>query len=100
MKSNAWTAWAVKNSVVIICFTVLAICFGKWWIVLFSALFTSSLVRKTAASRICDGCGKAIYSMDPDAIDEKLKKAGWVRWKNGDHWEDYCPKCQQNRKVE
>ena len=36
-------AWALKNSVVVICFTVLAISFGKWWIILFSCLFYSSL---------------------------------------------------------
>ena len=32
--------WSIiKNMVTIICFTVLAIVFNKWWIVFFSALF-------------------------------------------------------------
>lgn len=33
----------LKNAIAIICFTILAIVFGKWWIVLFSALVLSSL---------------------------------------------------------
>jgi hypothetical protein len=32
-----------NNTVVVICFTVLAIVFGKWWIVLFSALLMDSI---------------------------------------------------------
>lgn len=31
----------IKNSISLICFTILAIVFNKWWIVFFSALFTS-----------------------------------------------------------
>ena len=34
---------AIKNAVAIICFTVLAIVFNKWWIVFFSALFLNSV---------------------------------------------------------
>lgn len=37
---------AIKNAVVIICFTVLAIVFDKWWIVFFSALFLNSVEHK------------------------------------------------------
>lgn len=37
---------AIKNAVVIICFTVLAIVFNKWWIVFFSALFLNSVEHK------------------------------------------------------
>ena len=33
--------WCIKNSIVIICFTVLAIVFDTWWIVLGAALFIS-----------------------------------------------------------
>lgn len=36
----------MKNSVVIICWTALAIFFGKWWIALFAVLFTSNLESK------------------------------------------------------
>ena len=95
MSRSAWTAWAVKNSIVMICFTALAVHFNHWWIVLFAAFFVSSLERKSAASRVCDGCGKIIYSLDWDAIDEKTERAGWIRRKNGDRWEDYCPECQR-----
>lgn len=34
---------SIRNAVVIICFTVLAIVFDKWWIVFFSALFWSNV---------------------------------------------------------
>ena len=75
MSKSAWTAWAVKNSVVMLCFAALAIHFNHWWIVLFAAFFMSSLERKSPASRVCDGCGKTIYSLDWDAIDEKIGRA-------------------------
>ena len=29
----------IVNSIIIICFTILAVVFSKWWIILFSALF-------------------------------------------------------------
>lgn len=89
------SAWAVKNSVVVICFTVLAVSFGKWWIVLFAGFFTSSLKMGPTVSRVCDGCGKTIYSLDWSEIDEKCKSAGWVRQKNRGEWEDFCPDCQK-----
>ncbi len=95
MSKGAWAAWAVKNSVVILCFTGLAIHFDQWWIALFALFFTSSLERKSPIGRACNGCGKTIYSQDWDAIDEKARKAGWVRQKSGDSWEDYCPECQK-----
>ena len=31
--------WCIKNSIVMICFTILAIVFDAWWIALFGALF-------------------------------------------------------------
>lgn len=33
----------IRNCVTLICFTILAIIFKHWWIVLFSALFTTSV---------------------------------------------------------
>ena len=36
----------LKNIAMITCFTILAIVFKKWWIVLFSALFYSSINSK------------------------------------------------------
>lgn len=44
---HAWWAWAVKNSVVMICWTALAIYFGKWWIAIFGALCLSHLKTET-----------------------------------------------------
>ena len=76
MSKSAWTAWAVKNSVVMLCFAALAIHFNHWWIVLFAAFFMSSLERKSPASRVCDGCGKTIYSLDWDAIDVEDRAGG------------------------
>lgn len=37
-----------KNTAMVICFTVLAIVFRHWWIVLFSAFFLSSFKYKKA----------------------------------------------------
>ena len=39
----AWISICIKNVAVIICFTVLAIHFGHWWIALFSILVFSSI---------------------------------------------------------
>ena len=38
---------SIKNAVAMVCFTVLAIVFNKWWISLFSTLFWSSLKLKS-----------------------------------------------------
>lgn len=43
MIKHIWWAWALKNSISIVCWTILAIYFNKWWIALFAALFLSSL---------------------------------------------------------
>lgn len=45
-KHMIW-AWAVKNSISTICWTALAIFFGKWWIALFGVLFLSDISTKT-----------------------------------------------------
>lgn len=89
-----WMALAVKNSIVVICFTALAVHFNHWWIVLFSALFTSSLKTKLIASRFCDGCGKVIYAEDMD-IDRAMVRNGWIRRKCHGEWKDFCPMCQK-----
>ena len=33
--------WCIKNGIAMVCFTVLAIVFEAWWIVLFAILFMS-----------------------------------------------------------
>lgn len=37
---------AIKNSISLICFTILALVFQKWWIVFFSGLFLTSVKDK------------------------------------------------------
>jgi hypothetical protein len=39
------TPVVIKNCITLICFTILAIIFKHWWIVLFSALFTVSIKK-------------------------------------------------------
>ena len=46
MIKHEWSAWALKNSVTIACWTILAIYFNKWWIALFAVLFLSSISTK------------------------------------------------------
>lgn len=40
--SGMWPVM-LKNSVALVCWTVLAVVFGRWWIALFSVLFLSSV---------------------------------------------------------
>ena len=96
MNKSAWWAWAVKNSICIICWTALAIIFNKWWIALFAGLFISSLQGEHVKQyyRICDKCGK--YSPYADSHNEaldKAKEAGWIHYVDGN--KDYCPECQK-----
>lgn len=88
MKNIEWVAWVIKNSVVMICFTTVAIFFGKWWIILFSIIWLSNMKTESSTRRICDGCGRVID------LDGEARRAGWVRRKNGEKWEDFCPECQ------
>ena len=46
MAKHIYWAWALKNSVAIACWTILAIYFNKWWIALFAVLFLSSISTK------------------------------------------------------
>ena len=39
--------WCIKNSVVIICFTALAVLFNHWWIIFFALLFMSDYKEVT-----------------------------------------------------
>jgi len=95
-KSNMW-AWAIKNSICVICWTVLAIVFDKWWIALFGILFLSSLTTSVSKYRICDKCGKhSPYANSHNEALNKAKEAGWVHYVDGD--KDYCPDCQEINK--
>ena len=50
MNKHAWWALAAKNSVVIICWTAIAIYFGKWWIALFGLLGFTYLKTRSDGS--------------------------------------------------
>lgn len=96
-KNLIW-AWAIKNSIVVIAWTALAIIFNKWWIALFALLFVSSLETKHKTYRMCDGCGK--HSSYADSHNEALNKAqeaGWLHVVEGD--KDYCPDCRKEREL-
>ena len=92
-KHTVW-AWTLKNSTVMVCWTILAIHFDKWWIILFAALFVSGLETKYRSYRVCDKCGK--HSPHADSYNEaldKAKEAGWIHIVEGN--KDYCPECQK-----
>ena len=92
-KSTVW-AWAIKNSVCMICWVILAIVFDKWWIALFGLLFMSAFQTKVGQCRVCDKCGKrSPYADSHNEALDKAKAAGWVHYESTNT--DYCPDCQQ-----
>ena len=93
MNRSDMVAVMAKNSICVICWTVLAIIFGKWWIALFGALFLTSYNTVENYYRVCDKCGKHSPSADSynEALD-KAKAAGWLHIVDGN--EDYCPNCR------
>lgn len=100
MNKGAWWAWAIKNSVCLICWTALAIVFNKWWIALFAMLFMSSLSTETAHKkvRLCDKCGRHSPYADSEAEAlEKAKEAGWAHFEDGNR--DYCPECRRQMGI-
>jgi hypothetical protein len=99
MNKHAYWAWAIKNSTVMICFTVLTLTFNKWWIVLFAMFFLSDLrtTPTTAYYRVCDICGEhSPYAKSPEEALKKAEEAGWIHYKGLNT--DYCPKCKNERK--
>jgi hypothetical protein len=44
-KIYLYTILAIENSITVVCFTLLAIVFKIWWIVLLSALFTTYIKK-------------------------------------------------------
>lgn len=99
-KNNIYWIVATKNTLVLICFTVLSIVFHKWWIVFFSAFFLTSVKHLPLYYRICDGCGKhSEYADNYDEALEKAKKAGWIKIKKDNKWYDYCPECQNKNNI-
>lgn len=99
MKNNIWFITAIHNAVCIICFTVLATVFRKWWIALFSILFMLFVNTKPIHYyfRTCDKCGEqSEYANTPDEALDKAIKSGWLHIAYGN--KDYCPKCKYNIK--
>lgn len=93
-KHITW-AWAFKNSIVMMCWTALALHFEKWWIAIFACLCFSELKTSLGKYRICDNCGKhSPYANSHNEALDKAKEAGWITVRKGDKWEDYCPECQ------
>ena len=85
----------IINTVALICFTILAIVFHKWWIVLFALLFMSSIETKHKFYRVCDSCGK--HSPAADSYNKALdaaKDSGWKHITEGN--KDYSPDCKNN----
>ena len=96
MNKSAWWAWAVKNSICVICWAALAVYFNKWWIALFGVLFLNDLkLGRGKHYRVCDECGRhSPYADNYNEGLDKAKEAGWVRWKKNGVLGDYCPECQ------
>ena len=83
----------LKNAIVMICWTVLAIIFNKWWIAFFAVLFFSNLTTKTNHYKVCDRCGKRGPSgFDKEDAAIKAERYGWIHFTNPD--EDICPECK------
>ena len=100
MNKGAWWAWAIKNSICLICWVALAIVFNKWWIALFAMLFMSSLSTETVHKKVrfCDKCGKhSPYADSEVEALEKAKEAGWVHYEDGNR--DYCPECRKQMGI-
>lgn len=98
MKKNLEWAWAIKNSVCVICWTALAIVFDRWWIALFAILFLSSLITAYKSYRICDGCGKhGPYADSYNEAIDKAKEAGWIHFEERN--KDYCPDCKAYKNI-
>lgn len=92
MNRSDMIAVMAKNSICVICWTVLAVIFSKWWIALFAALFMTSYETVRNYYRVCDKCGK--HSPSARSYNEALDKAtaaGWTHIVEGN--KDYCPDC-------
>ena len=82
----------IYNIIVLVCFTVLAVVFNKWWVILFAFLFCAFPKYNGRRFRICDCCGRASESgaTSEEAI-ERAEKCGWRHIEGTD--KDFCPEC-------
>lgn len=97
-KNTMW-AWAIKNSICVICWVILAIIFNKWWIALFGLLFLTDIKYQGAGTyRVCDKCGKhGPYTNSYNEALDKAREAGWLHIVEGN--KDYCPDCQKEKEI-
>lgn len=99
MNKNIFWPWAIKNSICIICWTILAIVFDNWLLALLGGLFITSIKTEDMKYyyRYCDKCGKhSPYAKSYNEAIDKAKAAGWIIRKIGDKWDDRCPECQDD----
>lgn len=81
---------SIYNIINIICWTIIAILFDKWWILLFSILTYASLKHR-AYRKVCDNCGKKGPPAESSAdAESKAKAAGWIKYDDKDFC---CLKC-------
>lgn len=82
------------NIISTVCWTILAIVFGHWWIALFGLLFMQSV--KSLHRRVCDKCGATSpYAETREKAIEVAEKHGWKHYKTTN--EDFCPKFLRNK---
>lgn len=95
MKHKIYLYVCLKNAVVMICWTVLAIIFGRWWIALFAALFMVSIKNQQGIRIRCDLCGVCGPTCeDADKARLMAQKSGWLCIIEDDTHKDYCPNCR------
>lgn len=82
------------NIFCVLCWALLAVCFGKWWIGLFALLFMAFPHTVKLHYRICDKCGK--HGPMASNHNEAINSAVLCGWKHiSESNQDYCPDCQQ-----
>jgi hypothetical protein len=92
---NVLWAYVLKNSISLICWTIIALVFNKSWLVFFSILFLNGLemTYEYKYFRVCDKCGKrSPYAESYNEAMSKAHDAGWVHYV--DENKDYCPECK------
>lgn len=95
MKNNTIWACAIYNMISVVCFTLLAMGFNRWWIALFAILFLTFPKTVKQHYRVCNRCGKhSPYADSHNEALDKAKAAGWIHHVDGD--KDYCPECKMS----
>ena len=94
MKTKDFLICTIYNALVLVCFTVLAVVFKHWWIVLFSTLCFSFIKTVQKHARVCDCCGK--HSEPSDTIEGAINKAKLAGWTHNEYSDkDFCPECRK-----